>query len=90
MEHDVHIRIEDQNDETNNITTTDESTVNGEITNITRRFSNFSFVSSSGSSNSIVSEDINVGDSEDNGIENQLEIGEIGITNHCMKNVNLR
>ena len=78
MEQDVHIRIEDQNDETNNITTTDESTVNGEITNITRRFSNFSFVSSSGSSNSIVSEDINVGDSEDNGIENQLEIGKSG------------
>ena len=52
--------------------------MNGEITNITRRFSNFSFVSSSGSSNSIVSEDINVGVSEDNGIENQLEVGKSG------------
>ena len=29
-------------------------------------------------SNSIVSEDINVGDSEDNRIENQLEIGKSG------------
>ena len=78
MEQGAHIRIEDQNDETNNITTTDESIGNGEITNITRRFSNFRFVSSSGSSNSIVSEDINVADSEDNGIENQLEIGKSG------------